>query len=88
MTFEPLSDKLASLSDKGSKVTYANKNEAADGLGTRLQPPPTLETEEVGHGHVTCEFIWRLTIVKCVLGSLYEYLNKLDIIGKLQWSRF
>ena len=26
----------ASLSDKGSKVTYANKNEAADGLGTRL----------------------------------------------------
>ena len=26
--------------------------------------------------------------MKCVLGSLYEYLNKLDIIGKLQWSRF
>ena len=41
VTFEPLSDKLAaySLSDKGSKVTYANKNEAADGLGTRLGIP-------------------------------------------------
>ena len=31
--------------------------------------------EEVGHGHVTGEFIWRFTILKCVLGSLYEYLN-------------
>ena len=39
VTFEPLSDKLpACLSDKGSKVTYATKNEAADGLGTRLVP--------------------------------------------------
>ena len=34
------------------------------------------------------EFIWRFTIPTCVLGSLYEYLYKLDIIRKLQWSRF
>ena len=40
-------------------------------------------TEEVGHGHVTYEFIWKFTIANC-LGSLYEYLNKLDIIRKLQ----
>ena len=39
--------------------------------------------EEVGHGHVTGEFIWRFTILKCVLGSLYKYLNKLDIVRKL-----
>ena len=30
--------------------------------------------EEVGHGHVTGEFIWRFTILKCVLGSLYNKL--------------
>ena len=37
--------------------------------------------EEVGHGHVTSEFIWKFTILKWVLGSLYttnltfDYLN-------------
>ena len=36
MTFESPSDTSASLSDKGSKVMYVNKNEAADGLGMRL----------------------------------------------------
>ena len=45
VTFEPPSDKLPAyltrvqrshISDKGSKVTYVNKNEAADSLGTRL----------------------------------------------------
>ena len=36
VTFEPLSISWQ-LIDKGSKVTYANINEAADGLGTRLR---------------------------------------------------
>ena len=40
-------------------------------------------SEEVRHGHVTGKLIWRFTILKCVLGSLCEYLNKLDIIQKL-----
>ena len=31
---------------------------------------------------------YKFTIQKCVLGSLYEYLNKHGIIRKLQQSRF
>ena len=36
----------------------------------------------------TCigKFIWRFT--EGCFGSLYEYLHKLDIVPKLQWSRF
>ena len=30
----------------------------------------TVDSRGVGHGHVTYEFIWRFTILNCVLGSL------------------